>query len=104
MLLDFFKILGVLYLCCEIVCSIVGIAYLFDYLLSDLVQNKHSLLQESESDELFDRIWEDSAKHGPVNLEEYNKIYEYSIQKIIFSLRFDLVRGNGKNISCFQEL
>ena len=73
MLLDLFKILGALYLCCEIVCSLVGIAYLFDYLISDLVQNKHNLLQESESEELFDRIWEDCAKHGPVNLKDYDK-------------------------------
>ena len=72
MLLDIVKILGCLAGGCEIVCSLVGIAYLFDYLISDLVQNKHSLLQESESDEFFDRIWEDSAKHGPVNLEDYN--------------------------------
>lgn len=64
-------VIGALYLSCEIVCSLVGIAYLFDYLISDLVQNRHSLLQES--DEFFDRVWEDSAKHGPVNLEDYDK-------------------------------
>ena len=73
MLLDLFKILGCLYLCCEIVCTLVGIAYLFDYMLSNSPQDKHSQsLRESESDELFDRIWEDSAKRGPVNLEDYN--------------------------------
>lgn len=73
MLINMFKILGTLYLCCEILCSLVGIAYLFDYLISDLVQNRHSLLQESESDKFFDKVWEDSAKHGPVNLEDYIK-------------------------------
>ena len=73
MIRQIYVVLGALYLCCEIVCSLVGIAYLFDYLISDLVQNKHSLLQESESDELFDRIWEDSAQHGPVNLGDYDK-------------------------------
>lgn len=73
MLINMFKILGVLTLCCEIICSLVGIAQLFDYLISDLVQNKHSLLQESESDEFFDKVWEDSAKPGPVNLEDYDK-------------------------------
>ena len=51
----------------------VGIAYLFDYMLSNSSQNKHSRqLQASESDEFFDRIWEDSAKHGPVNLDDYD--------------------------------
>lgn len=70
-LIGIFKILGVLYLCCEIVCSMVGIAYLFDYLLSNLPQDKPGLpLQKSELDDFFDRIWEDSAKHGPVNLED----------------------------------
>lgn len=73
MLLDLFKILGCLAGGCEIVCSMVGIAYLFDYLISDLVQNKHSLLQESESDEFFDKVWEDCVKHGPVNLKDYDK-------------------------------
>lgn len=72
MLINMFKILGTLYLCCEILCSLVGIAYLFDYLISDLVQNRHSLLQESESNEFFDKVWKDSAKHGPVNLEDYD--------------------------------
>ena len=73
MLLDIVKILGCLAGGCEIVCSMVGIAYLFDYLISDLVQNKHSrALRESESDEFFDRIWKDSAKHDPVNLEDYD--------------------------------
>ena len=55
-------------------CSMVGIAYLFDYLLSNLLQNEHNRqLQKLESDEFFDRVWEDCAKHGPVNLEEYDK-------------------------------
>ena len=71
-LIEIFKVLGTLYLCCEIVCSMVGIAYLFDYLISDLVQNRHSLLQESESDEFFDRVWEDCAKHGPIYLKDYD--------------------------------
>ena len=72
-LIELFKVLGTLYLCCEIVCSMVGIAYLFDYMLSNSSQNKHSRqLQASESDEFFDRIWEDSAKHGPVNLDDYD--------------------------------
>lgn len=74
MLFDLFKILGCLAGCCEIVCSMIGIAYLFDYLLSNSPQNYHSRqIQESESDEFFDKIWEDCAKHGPVNLEEYDK-------------------------------
>lgn len=74
MILDLFKILGCLAGGCEIVCSMVGIAYLFDYLLSNLPQDTHNRqLPESESDEFFDRIWEDSAKHGPVNLEDYDK-------------------------------
>ena len=25
-----------------------------------------------ESDEVFDRVWQDSAKHGPVNLDDYS--------------------------------
>lgn len=69
MLINMFKILGALYLCCEIVCSIVRIAYLFNYILNDLPQYN---LQKPESDEFFDRIWEDAAKHGPVNLEDYD--------------------------------
>lgn len=74
MLLDLFKILGCLAGGCDIVCSMVGIAYLFEYLLSNIPQDTHNRqLRESESDEFFDRIWEDSAKHGPVNLEEYDK-------------------------------
>ena len=74
MLLDLFKILGCLAGGCEIVCSMVGIAYLFDYLLSDLPQSKHDRqLRELESDEFFDKVWEDCAKHGPINLEEYYK-------------------------------
>ena len=73
MLLDIVKILGCLAGGCEIVCSMVGIAYLFDYLLSNLPQDKHNRqLRNVESDEFFDRIWEDSAKHGPVNLEDYD--------------------------------
>lgn len=73
MLLDLFKILGCLAGGCEIVCSMVGIAYLFDYMLSNSPQNEHSRqLRTSESDEFFDRIWEDSAKHGPVNLDDYD--------------------------------
>ena len=73
MLIDLFKILGCLAGGCEIVCSMVGIAYLFEYLLGDLPKTKHSRqLRESESDEFFDKIWEDSAKHGPVNLEDYD--------------------------------
>lgn len=74
MLLDLFKILGCLAGGCEIVCSMVGIAYLFEYLLSSSPQNYHSRqLQESESDEFFDKVWEDSAKHGSMNLEDYDK-------------------------------
>lgn len=68
-----FKILGALYLCCELLCSMVGIGYLFNYLLSNLPQDNPDLqLRKSESDEFFDRVWEDCAKHGPVNLEDYN--------------------------------
>ena len=71
-LIGIFKILVCLAGGCEIVCSMVGIAYLFDYMLSNSTPNKHSRsLRKSESDEFFDRIWEDSAKHGPVNLEDY---------------------------------
>ena len=74
MLLAIVKILGCLAGGCEIVCSMVGIAYLFDYRLSNSIQNKYNRqLRELESDELFDRIWEDCAKHGPVNLEDYDK-------------------------------
>lgn len=78
MLLDLFKILGflvcILVCSCEIVCSMVGIAFIINYLLSDLPQNEHNRqLQELESDEFFDEVWEDSAKHGPVNLEDYDK-------------------------------
>lgn len=73
-LIEIFKFLGVITLCCEIVCSLVGIAYLFNYLLSDLIHNEHSRqLRESESDEFFDKVWEDCAKHGPVNLEDYGR-------------------------------
>lgn len=71
-LIEMFKAFGVLTLCCECVCSLTGIAYLFDYMLSNLAQNKHNQqLQESESDEFFDKVWEDCAKHGPVNLKDY---------------------------------
>ena len=74
MLLNFFKVLGVLYLCCEILCSMVGSAYLFDYLISNLPAHKPiSQLRELECDEFFDKVWEDCAKHGPVNLEDYDK-------------------------------
>lgn len=74
MIKQIYVVLGTLYLCCEMICSMVGIAYLFDYLLSNSSQNKHSrTLRESESDEFFDKVWEDSAKHGPVNLEDYDK-------------------------------
>ena len=52
----------------------VGIAYLFDHLLNNLPQDKpNRQLRESESDEFFDKVWEDSAKHGSVNLEDYIK-------------------------------
>lgn len=72
--IEIFKALGVLTLCCEMLCSMVGIAYLFDYMLSNSSQNKHSRqLRELESDEFFDKVWEDCAKHGPMNLEDYDK-------------------------------
>ena len=72
-LIGIFKVLGTLYICCELLCSMVGIAYLFDYLLSNLLQDKPGLqLRKSESDEFFDKVWKDSAKHGSVNLEDYD--------------------------------
>lgn len=40
MLLDLFKILGCLAGGCEIVCSMVGIAYLFDYMLEQLATER----------------------------------------------------------------
>lgn len=74
LLIELFKVLGILYLCCELLCSMVGIAYLFNHLLNNLPQDKLGLqLRKSESDEFFDKVWEDSAKHGPVNLEDYIK-------------------------------
>ena len=72
-ILDIFKILGCLVGGCEIVCSMVGIAYMFDYLLSNLPQDTHNRqLRDSKSDGFFDRICEDCVKHGPVNLEDYH--------------------------------
>lgn len=74
MIKQIYVVLGTLYLCCEIVCSIVGIGYLFNYILSNLSSDKHSqLIRDSKSDEFFDRIWEDCAKHGPVHLEDYDR-------------------------------
>jgi hypothetical protein len=72
-LIELFKVLGTLYLCSELLCSMVGIGYLFNYMLSKLPLDNHSQqLRKSESDDFFDRVWEDSAKHGPVNLEDYD--------------------------------